>query len=99
MSSFSWGLSCTPAGGAGRGKASFNDLAWSQFVDSSTSRYCLALATGQRLAKVELDATKQTGKEAPDVFFKMEFENTLATKLLIGGLAVLAAPALRRRRG
>ena len=86
--SFSWGVTSASSGsgGAGVGKASFNDLSWTQAVDSSTPKFFIALATGKDIADAELDVAKTGGAGGSEqVFFKMQFEHTLATRLLIGG--------------
>ena len=87
--SFSWGVTSASSGGAGGGsvgKASFNDLSWTQTVDSSTPKLFIALATGRDIANAELDVAKVGGAgESEKVFFKMQFEHTRATRLQVSG--------------
>lgn len=88
VDSFSWGLKLTPAatpgGGSAVGKASFNDLAWTQQVDLSTPKWFLAVATGKTIATVTLDVTRPF-KGTSESFFQLVFNKTVGTGLNIYG--------------
>lgn len=83
LDSFSWGL--TNVAGSGASKATFNDFAWTQGVDSSTPKWFLAVATGQEIPTVTLDVTAPNSAGAPYSFFQMIFTKTQATGLKITG--------------
>ena len=86
IESFSWGLTLVTsgAGGAGTGKATFSDLAWTQHVDVSTPKWFLAVATGKHIPSVTLDVTKVSAGRS-DSFFQMIFTSTLGSGLHISG--------------
>jgi type VI secretion system Hcp family effector len=89
IESFSWGLTLVPAtggggAGSGAGKASFSDLAWTQYVDVSTPKFFLNVATGKHMPKATLDVVRVGGKVS-ESYFQMIFTDTVATALSIGG--------------
>lgn len=94
IDSFSWGLTLTTSGtgGAGVGKATFSDLAWTQHVDVSTPKWFLAVATGRHIPTVTLDVVKTTAGRS-DSFFQMIFTATQGSGLTVSGSAELLANA------
>lgn len=77
IDSFSWGVSNTDGG-----KAAFDDLGWTQRVDSSTPLLFVAVATGTHLGKVTLDVLLPGTQLS---FFQMIFEGSVATQLSLAG--------------
>jgi type VI secretion system Hcp family effector len=94
VESFSWGLTLASSGsgGAGIGKATFSDLAWFQYVDASTPKWFIAVASGKRIGTVTLDVTKVSGGRS-DSFFQMIFTGTQGSGLHINGSSELFASA------
>ncbi|MBW8845299.1 MAG: type VI secretion system tube protein Hcp [Burkholderiales bacterium] len=85
IDSFSWGLTLATTGGSTAvGKATFQDFAWTQAVDSSTPKWFLDVATGKHIPQVTLDVVKTGGKSSAS-FFQMIFTETLGTGLKLGG--------------
>lgn len=88
LTSWSWGLSnagCVACGGGGGGasKPTFQDFSWLQGVDASIPPIFLGVATGKHIKSAQLDVVKP-GKDAA-VFFEMNFEDVLLTKLQLSG--------------
>ncbi|TXI19056.1 MAG: type VI secretion system tube protein Hcp [Roseateles sp.] len=83
IDSFSWGVSNHSSAG-GTGKASFDDLGWTQLVDSSTPKFFVAVATGASLDKVTLDVQQLVSGSA-QTFFQMIFEGSIASGLSLSG--------------
>jgi type VI secretion system Hcp family effector len=99
IESFSWGLTTvtsTSGGGSGVGKASFSDLSWSQYVDISTPKWMLSVATGKHIPTVTLDVTTLGGKGESVSFFQMIFTDTVGTALQVsgGGASLMATGAM-----
>lgn len=94
IESFSWGLTLVSSGGGGSGvgKASFSDLAWTQYVDISTPKWFLAVATGKHIPTVTLDVVKVSGGRS-DSFFQMIFTGTQGSGLHVSGSSELFASA------
>jgi len=87
IESFSWGLTLVTsgAGGASTGKATFSDLSWTQYVDVSTPKWFVQVATGKHIPTVTLDVVKVSGGRS-DSFFQMIFTNTLGSGLHVNGV-------------
>jgi type VI secretion system secreted protein Hcp len=87
VTSWSWGLSNTGSavigGGGGAGKPVFQDFSWSQGLDASIPPIFLGVATGKHFKTAQLDVVRP-GKDA-GVFFEMNFEDVLFTKLQLSG--------------
>ncbi len=61
---WSWGAtnsSVPRSGGAGAGKASFNDLSITKYVDASSPSLVAAVSTGKRIASLTLTVRKSNG--------------------------------------
>ncbi|KQW46417.1 MULTISPECIES: type VI secretion system tube protein Hcp [unclassified Roseateles] len=97
IESFSWGLTLVTSntgGGSGIGKAKFSDFSWMQFVDSSTPKWFVKVASGKHVPKVTLDVTRDMGGRS-ESFFQMIFTDTLGTGLQVnGGTELMAAASM-----
>jgi type VI secretion system secreted protein Hcp len=86
VSSFSWGVSNSTAvsstGGAGAGKASFQDLHFEQLFDKSSAQVALYCAAGKHIANATLSVRKSgadpTGKQGID-FLKVNLVDVLVS--------------------
>lgn len=88
VTSWAWGLSnsgsASSGGGGGAGKASFQDFAWTQGMDTSIVPIFLGVATGEHIKNARLDVVKGGGKD-PGPFFQMIFDKVLLTQLQLSG--------------
>lgn len=86
---WSWGLSQSgtahPGGGAGAGKAAFQDLSFTKWLDKATPKLMTALASGKRIPTAVLTVRKAGGKDTE--FYFIELKNVLVTSLGTGGSA------------
>ncbi|MDN3921348.1 Hcp family type VI secretion system effector [Roseateles violae] len=87
--SFSWGVSNSYGGviggaGSGAGKASFSDLSWMQFVDSSTVPIFFGVASGKVYPKATLDVV-HPGEDMSRPFFQMIFDEANLSSLQVSG--------------
>lgn len=86
--SWSWGASQSgtmhDAGGATGGKANFQDLSFTKWVDVSTPKLLKAVSTGETIKEVVLVVRKAAGK-APIEYVKMIMKDCLITSLSVGG--------------
>ncbi len=86
---WSWGLSQSGAPhagvGAGAGKASFQDLSFTKWMDQATPKLMAALASGKRIPTAVLTVRK-AGRKATE-FYLIELKNVLVTSLGAGGAA------------
>ncbi len=84
---WSWGVSnagtSVPGGGGGAGKASFQDLSWTQYIDSSIPPLFLGLAKGDHFDHATL-SVRHAGVN-PYVFLTIRFDDLLITSLSMGG--------------
>lgn len=84
---WSWGMSQSGTthmgGGGGSGKASFQDLSFTKYVDSATNALMTALAKGTHIDKVELMVRKAGEGQKKYIFITME--QVLVTSLSTGG--------------
>jgi type VI secretion system secreted protein Hcp len=84
---WSWGMSQSGTthmgGGGGSGKASFQDLSFTKYVDSATNALMTALAKGTHIDKVELMVRKAGDGQKKYIFITME--QVLVTSLSTGG--------------
>lgn len=86
---FHWGISSTPGlgggdGGGAVGKVVFDDLSWSQTLDSSTPSLFLRLATSQHIKNAKLSLTRSVEGRA-QTYFTMLFDNVLLSSLDLAG--------------
>ena len=84
---WSWGMSqsgTTHMGkGGGAGKANFQDLSFTKYIDSSSNALMAALAKGTHIAKVVLLARK--AGEGQNKYISMTMEEVLVTSVSTGG--------------
>ncbi len=84
---WSWGMSQSGTthmgGGGGSGKASFQDLSFTKYVDSSTNALMTALAKGTHIDKAELMVRK--AGEGQKKYILITMEQVLVTSISTGG--------------
>lgn len=84
---WSWGLSNSGSfhtgGGGGSGKANFQDLSFTKYVDASSPALMLAAANGDHF-KSALVTVRKAGK-APLEYIKITLKKVLITSLSTGG--------------
>jgi type VI secretion system secreted protein Hcp len=87
--SFAWGLTNTgvaaPGGGAGAGKASFQDLHVVKPVDKASPKLVEACASGQHIKEVVLTC-RRSGKKRLE-FLSYKLSNVVITSYQVGGSA------------
>jgi type VI secretion system secreted protein Hcp len=85
---WSWGLSqsgCFHAGGGGgSGKANFQDISVTKYVDKSSMTLMGKIATGQHIEKAKL-IVRKAGGTAPIEYVVIEMEKVMVTSLSTGG--------------
>lgn len=87
--SWSWGASNTgsmhqPGAGGGTGKANFNDLSFTKYVDVSSPMLLKACSTGEHIKKAVLIVRKAGGKD-PLEYIKVTLEDCLISSVSTGG--------------
>jgi len=84
---WSWGMNQSGTShkgkGSGGGKASFQDLSFTKYIDSATNALMTALAAGTHLDKVELRVRK-AGK-GQQTYLMITMEQVLVTSISTGG--------------
>jgi len=84
---WSWGMSNSGSthvgGGGGAGKANFQDLSYTSYLDASTTPLMKAVATGQHLKSAFLNVRR--AGSAPTEFLKITMTEVLVTSLSTGG--------------
>ncbi len=84
---WSWGMSQSgtthTGGGGGAGKANFQDLSFTKYIDSSTNALMTALAKGSHIDKVVLLVRK--AGEGQQKYILITMEEVLVTSLSTGG--------------
>ena len=84
---WSWGMSqsgTTHMGsGGGAGKANFQDLSFTKYIDTATAPLMLHLATGAHIPKVVLLVRKAGGKQ--EKYVEITMEECIVTSLSTGG--------------
>lgn len=84
---WSWGMSQSgtthTGGGGGAGKASFQDLSFTKYIDSSTNALMNALAKGTHLEEVTLMVRK--AGEGQQKYIGIKMEEVLVTSISTGG--------------
>ncbi len=94
ISSFSWGASNTTigsaTGGAGAGKASFQDLHFEQLFDKSSPQVALYCATGKHIATATLSVRKAGGStdaagNSGSDFLKIKMTDVLVSSFQVAG--------------
>jgi type VI secretion system secreted protein Hcp len=84
---WSWGMSQSgtthTGGGGGAGKANFQDISFTKYVDSASNALMTALAKGSHIPKVELLVRK--AGEGQQKYIHFTLEEVLVTSLSTGG--------------
>jgi type VI secretion system secreted protein Hcp len=84
---WSWGMSQSGSthmgGGGGAGKANFQDLSFTKYVDSASQALMGALAKGSHIDKVTLLVRK--AGEGQHVYLQIDLEEVIVTSLSTGG--------------
>ena len=84
---WSWGMSQSgtthTGGGGGAGKANFQDLSFTKYIDSSTNALMNALAKGSHIDKVVLMVRK--AGEGQKKYLLITMEEALVTSISTGG--------------
>ncbi len=84
---WSWGISQSGsmhmAGGGGSGKASFQDISLTKYVDSSSTALLNACATGKHIDKGELFVRKAGGEQ--EEYITITMEECLISSVSTGG--------------
>lgn len=84
---WSWGMSQSgtthTGGGGGAGKANFQDLSFTKYIDSSTNALMNALAKGKHLEEVTLMVRK--AGEGQQKYIGIKMEEVLVTSISTGG--------------
>jgi type VI secretion system secreted protein Hcp len=84
---WSWGLSNSGSfhagGGGGTGKANFQDLTCTKWVDAATPELVAACANGKHIKKATLTCRKAGDK--PLEYLKIELEDLLVSSVSTGG--------------
>jgi type VI secretion system secreted protein Hcp len=85
--SWSWGASNSgtmhSGGGGGAGKANFQDITVTKFVDSSSHKLLKAVSTGQHIKQALLTVRKAGGKALE--YIKLTLKDCLISSLSTGG--------------
>jgi type VI secretion system secreted protein Hcp len=86
--SWSWGLSQSgtfhAGGGGGSGKANFQDISITKYVDKSSMTLMSKIATGQHITKAKL-IVRKAGGTAPIEYLVIEMEQVMVTSVSTGG--------------
>ena len=84
---WSWGMSQSGSthmgGGGGAGKANFQDLSFTKYIDSSSSALMVALAKGSHIAKCELLVRK--AGEGQQKYIHITLKEVIVTSVSTGG--------------
>jgi len=84
---WSWGMSQSGTthmgGGGGSGKASFQDISFTKYVDSASNALMFALARGTHVEKAELLVRK--AGEGQVQYIKITMEEVIVTSISTGG--------------
>lgn len=84
---WSWGMSQSgtthSGGGGGAGKANFQDISFTKYVDSSTNALMAALAKGTHIDKCEMIVRK--AGEGQHKYIHFTLEEVIVTSLSTGG--------------
>lgn len=83
INSFSWSISNTGSTQYGGGRAMFSPFSWTQQLDRSVPPLFVDVASGKHYPRATLDV--QDASRLSGVFFKMEFDDVLLTRLDIAG--------------
>jgi len=87
---WSWGVSNSGSthtgGGGGTGKASFQDISLTKFLDKSSPILMLSTANGKVYPKVELFVHNACGNCDPETpYFRLNIENFIVSSISTGG--------------
>lgn len=85
---WSWGMSQTGTfhvgSGGGAGKVNIQDLSFTKYVDSASTKLLSACCTGEHIGSAVLTLTKAGGKEPLD-FMKITLTDVLVSAVSTGG--------------
>jgi type VI secretion system secreted protein Hcp len=85
---WSWGVSNSGSfhhgGGGGSGKANFQDLSFTKYIDKASHALLLACASGEHVTDALLTVRKSGGK-APLEYVKITLKKVLVSSLSTGG--------------
>jgi type VI secretion system secreted protein Hcp len=85
---WSWGMSNTgtfhTAGGGGAGKANFQDISFTKYIDKASCALMSCVATGEHIPKAKLIVRKAAGK-GPLEYFLLTMEKCFVTSYSTGG--------------
>ncbi|GGF11214.1 protein hcp1 [Aliidongia dinghuensis] len=85
---WSWGISNSGTfhmgGGGGSGKANFQDISVTKYIDSSSNALMLNCSSGEHVATGTLTVRKSGGKE-PLEYIKLELKKILVSSISMGG--------------
>lgn len=86
---WSWGASQSGSfgqgGGGGTGKASFQDLAITKYVDKASTKLQEFCAMGNQFERAKLTVRKAGGKSGPLEFFVIDMKHVIVTSVSLGG--------------
>ena len=84
---WSWGVSNSGTahmgGGAGAGKANFQDISFTKYIDKATASLMYACSSGKHIKKGTLTVRKAGDK--PLEYLKIDLENILVSSISTGG--------------
>jgi type VI secretion system secreted protein Hcp len=85
---WSWGVSNSGSfhtgGGGGAGKANFQDLSFTKYIDSSSNALLLSCASGTHIATANL-VVRKAGGTAPLEYLKINLTEVIVTSVSTGG--------------
>lgn len=85
---WSWGMSSTGSthsgGGGGAGKASFQDLTFTKYVDNASAALMMALTTGKHVPKAKL-LVRRAGGAGQVSYITIGLGDSLVTSITAGG--------------
>lgn len=85
---WSWGMSQSGSfhsgGGGGSGKASFQDISITKWIDKSSADLMTSLALGKHFTEADL-VVRKAGGTAPLEYIKIHIDKVLVTSISIGG--------------
>lgn len=86
---WSWGMSQSgtfhTGGGGGAGRANVQDMSLTKWLDNSTTKLMLAVATGGHIDKATLDVRKAGGNASGEQYLKIVMEKVMVTSVSTGG--------------
>lgn len=96
IASWSWGASRSTdstSGGGGAGKANFQDLTFTKYVDKSTPKLMLAAASGEPIPRVVVTAHRDLAGATSEPYLTITLQDVFVTSVSTGGSAASDLPA------